>query len=156
MVPPPPQPLLTTSMIKLNTENFLPWKRQIEIVLTLRGLDIALTQDHVDRRIDMQAMLVILESLDDCIQVQAKSTAKDIVRVLQQQYADNSANNKHTLLADFFGYKKISSYNMTMHFRRMKEMRARLISLGETISEDLFQVLVIRSLPEEHKNILND
>lgn len=38
---------------------------------------------------------------------------------------------------------------MDEHIGKMKELRARLISLGETISDDLFQVVLIHSLPSE-------
>lgn len=148
----------TTNMQKLNGTNFLPWKRQVEIILTLRGLIQALTDDEVDGRTDMQATLVLLESMDDAhrIQVQAETSAKAIMGNLKRQYADTSANNKHQLLADFFGYKKIHSDTLNMHFGRLKEMRATLASLGEKMSEDLFQIALIRSLPDEFSDTLRE
>lgn len=118
-------------------------------MLELRGLLHALTDAVIERKVDMQAALVLLESMDDRhrIQVQAEATARDIMNNLQRQYADTSANNKHQLLPKFFGMQKQGSDTMPMHFGRMKELRATLVSLGETISEDLSQVAVIRSIP---------
>lgn len=80
----------TASIQKLNGKNFLPWKRQVMIVLKLRGLADAITQDGVEERTDMQATLILLETMDDVhkIQVQAELTAKAIMASLEIQYAN--------------------------------------------------------------------
>lgn len=140
----------TASIQKLNGSNFLPWKRQIEIIFTLKGLEKALSQDEVDRKLDMQAILILLGTMDDAhkIQVQAEPSAKAIMKNLELQHANTSISNKHKLISNFFKYVKPAGESLNLHIGRMKEMRATIVNLGESISEDLFQIALIHSFPE--------
>lgn len=69
------------NMTKLNVDNFLPWKRQVTIALTLRGLERAILDDDVPAMTDMGATMVLLDCMDDShkLQVQAEPTAKKIM-----------------------------------------------------------------------------
>lgn len=72
-----PSNTINTTTQKLKGDNYLPWKRQITILLKLKGLEKALEED-CPANIDMQAILIILEAMDDShrLQVQAEETAR--------------------------------------------------------------------------------
>lgn len=70
-------PVVMSTIQKLKGDNYLPWKRQITIPLKLKGLERAI-EEECPANIDMQAILIILEAMDDShrLQVQAEETAK--------------------------------------------------------------------------------
>lgn len=148
--------IATTNIQKLNGNNFLPWKRQVTILLKLRKLEKALTEDEVDEITDMQAVLILLETMDDShkIQVQAEETARAIMLSLERQYANNTVSNKFRLLSNYFKYTKSNADTVSQHIGKMKEMRAALANLKETHSDDMFQVILIQSLPDEYGDIM--
>lgn len=84
LVPTTLQVIVSTANIqKLNRNNFLPWKRQVEIILKLRNLQAAIAEDGTpDERTDMAAVLVLLGTTDEehRIQVQAEPSAKHMLR----------------------------------------------------------------------------
>ena len=128
----------------------------MKIILTLRGLESALTGDIKDARVDMQAILVLLETMDEAhrIQVQAEPTAKDIMTCLETQYENRSLANKHRLLSTFLRQQKEPTATISQHIGKMKELRAALANMKETYSEDFFQVILINSLPAEYGNLM--
>lgn len=67
-------PVVMSTIQKLKGDNYLLWKRQITILLKLKGLERAL-EEECPANIDMQ---VILEAMDDSnrLRVQAEETAK--------------------------------------------------------------------------------
>lgn len=89
----------TTNIPKLDGKKFQSWKEMIDIILRLRGLGGALTRE-VDELIDLQARLLLLETMDEShrIQVRGCAKAKDIMERLIQVYADRSASNLYRLL----------------------------------------------------------
>lgn len=88
---------VTMNIPKLNPQNFLPWKRQVIIILKLRGIHQALSM-QVDEMVDMQATMILLNAMDDAhrIHVQAEPTAMAIMKSLERQYQDSSAASKQT------------------------------------------------------------
>lgn len=99
----------------------------------------------------MKATLILLETMDDehKIQVQAEPRAIDIIRNLDLQYENATASNKHR----FFTCRKLASGAMNTHIGKVKEMKAELINLGEIISDEIHQVILINSLPEEYSDL---
>lgn len=146
----------THSIPKLNGSNFLPWKRQISIMLKLKGLQEALVNDNVNEVIDMNAVMILLSAMDDShrIEVQAESTAKAIMKSLERQYQDSSAASKHRLIRNFFNYKKEENMTINQHVAKLEEMRAALANMSEIFSDYLFQVVIINSLPSEYGDML--
>lgn len=147
--------LINTTIQKLKGDNYLPWKRQITILLKLKGLGQAL-HDGAPEEIDMQSILIVLEAMDDShrLQVQSESTAKAMLDNVERQYADRSLPSKHRLLYNFLKVGKSSSETLNEHVRKLKEMRAALTDLGEEYSEDFFQVIIILSLGGAYGDIL--
>lgn len=147
----------TNSIQKLIGQNFLPWKRQVVIVLKLKGLEDALTKEDPDEIIDMQAILILLETMDNShkLQVQSETSARKIMQSLDRQYANMSAANKHRMLSNFFRYKKALTQTLNQHIGKMKEMRASLLAMGEEISEDMLQVTILDSVTKEFPDMLS-
>lgn len=139
----------TANIQKLNGTNFTAWRREVEMVLKLRGLKKALETEDCDERIELQAMLVLLETMDHNhkMQVQTEKTAKSIMEFMVSQYEDSSAINKHRLLSKYFTYKKETSDNLHQHLSKLKEMRATLANFGWTQPDDVFHIIVINSMP---------
>lgn len=125
----------TAGITKLSGKNFLPWRRQVLMILKLRGLEKAITEETVDENTDMMAMLILLETMDEGhqIQVQAETTAKQIMDSLSRQYADESATSKGRLLVSYLTTKKSPQDTMARHLGKMKEIRAALINLGDHV-----------------------
>lgn len=146
----------TASIQKLNGKNFLPWKRQVMIVLELRKLDQAIHTDEVSKTVQGQATLVLLETMDDShkLQVSAEPTARLILKNLERQYANQSEMSQHRMLSNFFGCKKIPEENLNQHVNRLKEMRAALANLGQALTDEVFQVTLINSLPKEFGDVM--
>ena len=114
----PKEPLVgmnTTNIQKLNGANFLPWRRQVKIVLKLREIEQALEDGEVDDTADMQATLILLETMDDAhrLQVQAEVTAREIMNCLERQYDNRSMANKHRLLARKHTFVVLANQNET-------------------------------------------
>lgn len=105
---------------------------------------------------DMQAVLILLETMDDAhkIQVQAEETSRDIMKALERQYENNSISNKFRLLSNYFKYSKPPQESVSQHIGKMKEMRAALANLKEEHSDDMFQVVLLHSLPSEYSDIM--
>lgn len=151
------QPTMSTAGIqKLNGENYLPWRRQVSIVLKLRGLSSAIECEGVAEHVDLQAILILLDAMDDGhrLQVQAEATAYAIMKNLDRQYANRSLATKHRLLSNFVRHSKSPSDTLNQHVGKLKELRAALANLGERFTEDFFQVVLINSLTSEFGNIL--
>lgn len=146
----------SSSIQKLNGADILPWKRQISIILKLRGLLNAISDEDVDETKDMKAVLLLLETMDEAhkIQVQAEPTARKIMLSLEQQYASSSENNLHCLLSTYFNFKKNPADSIFQHVGKLKELRARLASLREIQSDNMFQVNLINSLREGYKDVM--
>lgn len=152
----PVNTLNAASIQKLNGKNYLPWKRQVTIILKLRGLEQAIRDEGVPEVMDLQATLLLLEAMDDShkLQVQAEPTAKAIIANLDRQYANRSHATKHRLLSEFMLCKKDPSDTLNQHVGKLKEMRAALINLGERHTEEFFQVVLINSLTAEYGNFM--
>lgn len=143
---------------KLNNQNFLPWKRRVTILLRLKGLQSTLVEDNTDEIKDMQAIMILLNLMDDAlrIQVQAEPAAKLIMASLERQYDDTSAASKHRLISEFFNFKKDPLTTINQHVSTLKEKRAVLTNMKETVSDDLFRVIIINSLPEMYGDLLKE
>lgn len=89
------------------------------------------------------------------IQVQAEETAKDIFDSLERQYANSSENSLHRLLSRYLNIKKEPTDSIHQHVGKLKELRARLATLGEIQSDNLYQVTLIRSLPNEYGELMS-
>lgn len=87
--------------------------------------------------------------------VQGERTAKDMMNVLNRQYANSSAANKLRYLRKFLQYSETDSDNIGIYAAKMKEMRAILTIIGVDISEDIFQVTFINSLPQEYGEVMD-
>lgn len=148
----------TMNISKLNTQNFPPWKRQITIILKLEALYHAIIDENVDEVTDMQATMISLNAMDDAhrIQVQAENTAKTIMSSLERQYHDTSAASKHRLISEFFTTKKDQNMIINQHVAMLKEKRASLANMKETVSDELFQVIIINSLPLDYGDVLKE
>lgn len=118
----------SAKIVKLTSDNYLNWKRQILIVLELRGLLQAIEEDDVPRNMELQAKLALLESMDSSHQslVGPEETAKGIMSHLEREYANNNAANKHKVISSFYSYKKMASDGISQHVSKMKEMRNAL------------------------------
>lgn len=147
---------LTAGIQKLNGKNFLPWLRQIKIALKIYGLYETIENDMVDTMKDMQATLILLGAMDDShkLQVQSERSAKKIVDGLARQYCSASAASKHKALSNYLTCKKSPTDTMSEHIAKVKEMRAALAEIGDTHSDDVFQVTLINSLPEEYGDFM--
>lgn len=142
---------------KLDGTNFQSWYELVGIVLELKGLSRAIKLDEgVETRVDLQARLIILESMNEShrAQVRGCSSAKQIVDRLLLIYADKSAANIYRLLHQYYRYTKRPEDSISEHIGRMDEMRGRLADLGEEQSEAVYQVTLIGSLPQEYATIM--
>ena len=72
------------------------------------------------------------------------------MNILERQYANSSAGNKHRLISSFRSYKMQQGDSLNQHFARLKAIRVTLQGLGVRQSEDFFQILLINSLPKEY------
>lgn len=150
-----PSVIQTNNIQKLNGTNFLAWKRQIEMVLELRGLSDTIICDRVDRRLDLQASLLLLETMDIEHQnfVQAESTARGMMDVLNREYADKTEANKHKMLSEYFRYQKRPEDSIIKHVTTLKTMRAALSNVNEVHSDALFQVNLLHTMPPEFDEV---
>ena len=100
----------------------------------------------------MRTVLLLLSSMDEPhrLQAEAEPTAKEIFESLERQYANKSAASKHRVISEMLRYKKNPAHNVNQYVAKLKEMRASLASLGESQSEEIFQVIVIESMPAEY------
>jgi len=57
--------VVVSGITKLNGRNFRTWKEMISILLRLRGISKAVSDDDVDEMIDLQAKLALLEAMDE-------------------------------------------------------------------------------------------
>lgn len=151
------RPMITTANLpKLDGSNFASWSDMITIHLKLRGLADATTNDVVDEIVDLQAKLVLLETMDESHrgQVRGCNTAKEMMQRLKLVYADKGAANIVRLMYEYYGLKKDPRDSVSVHIGKMDAMRRSLAEIGEEQSERLYQVHLIRSLPKEYYSIL--
>lgn len=126
-----------TTISKLNGKNFLPWKRQITIILKLKGLEKTINEDEeIDEKQDMQATLLLLGAMDEAHanQLQSEPSTKAIMDSLYRQYANRSEATLYRLLSDVINQKKKSEHNINQHIGQLEEMWPALKGIGEDIS----------------------
>lgn len=75
---------------------------------------------------------------------------------LERQYANCSAASKHRLPSNYFKTQKEPSDSLSQHVGKLKEIRASLANLGEPHSDEMFQVVLINSLPTEFGDVMRD
>lgn len=73
---------------------------------------------------------------------------------LKQIYSDETAANKYRMLLKYYRYVRTPSDGMSEHIGKMTEMRKALEEVDENQSEELFQVMLIGSLPQEYASML--
>lgn len=151
-----PQSISTAGVPKLVGTNFASWKEMVMIVLKLKGIAKAIREDNVDEIQDLQAKLVLYETMDEShrSQVRGCETAKKILERLELVYADTSAANVYRLLHNYYRYNKSPSDSMSVHLGKMDELRNQLADLGQKQSEEVYQVTLIGSLPPEYGSIM--
>lgn len=152
----PAMPAMSSKIPQLTKDNFQSWKDLIDLFMEINGLQDALVSDEVDKQIDMNARLILLQSMDESHRSQVRSckTAKAIVDRLKTVYADTSAANIYRLLSKFYSYKKLDNDTVSEHIGKFDEMRQQLADLKEKVSDQLYQVMLINSLPEAYHSIL--
>lgn len=153
------QSFMSANLPRLNGKNYMSWKEMMDLLLEVRGLKSAIEQQDgraVEVVIDLQARLLILETLDEShrAQVRGCSTAREIFARLKLIYNDTSAANVYRLLLKYYRYEKKAEDSMSEHIGRMDEMRNQLADLGEKQSEQVYQVALIGSLPSEYSSIM--
>lgn len=148
---------LSTNKIPLLTKNnYQSWRDMIELFLEIKGLKVALLSSSVDAMIDMNARLILMETMDEShrSQVRGCSSAKEMYDRLKLVYADTSAANVYRLLNKYYHYKKPDEDTVSEHIGKVDEMRRQLEDLDEKQSERLYQVMLINSLPEPYHSTL--
>lgn len=150
------QLLSTSNLPKLDGTNFASWFDLISIVLELRGIKSAIENENADTVANLQAKLILLESMDENhrAQVRGCDTAKAIIERLRLVYADKSAANIYRLLMQYYRFEKQARDSISVHVGRMDEMRNQLADLGEKQSEAVYQISRIGSLPAEYSSIM--
>lgn len=80
----------------------------------------------------------------------AGSTEHEYMRVVQIPHPMRVCY----LVSNFFTYRKKARLNINQRFAKLKEMRAALTNLGQLLSEEMFQAIVIDSLPQEYRDVM--
>ena len=126
------------------------------MVLRLRGLNKAITEDNVDEVTDIQAKLTLYESMDENhrSQVMGCTTAKAIMSRLDLIYADNSAANVYRMMLKYYRYRKDPSDSMSVHIGKMDQMRMALKDIQKDPDEEVYQITLLGSLPTEYDGML--
>lgn len=99
----------------------------------------------------MQAILVLLGTMDDShqLQVQAEPTAKKIIESPRSAVRKQYVGEQTWLLSNYFNYQRDPNDSISQHFGKLKEHRVELEQLGELQSDDMFQAVLLNSLPSE-------
>lgn len=128
----------------------------MEIVLKLKWVKKAIHDENVDEVSELQARLVLLETMDEAHrgQVRGCSTAKQIMERLDLIYADKSTANLYMLLHQYFRYTKRPEDSISVHVGKKDAMRNALKDLGQEQTEEIHQVVIIASLPAEFSSIM--
>lgn len=151
-----PQVGNTNNLPKLDGKNYQSWREIVEITLQLRGLIKAIRED-VDEVTNLQAKLVLFETMDEShrSQVRGCATAKEIMTRLALIYADKSASNLHRILTDYYRYTKDPGHTISEHIGKMDEMRNTLRELKISVEDDrIHQATIIGSLPPEYGSMM--
>ena len=130
-------PLSAANLLKLDGSNYQSWNELINIVLELKGIKEAVESDNPSQIANLQAKLIILESMNESRRAQARgcNTAKEILERLKLIYADSGASNIYRLLMQYYLYEKRSEDSISEHVGRMNEMCNQLADLGEKQSD---------------------
>jgi len=105
----------------------------------------------------MQATLLLLGTMDEAHanQLRSEPSVKAIMDSLNRQYANRSEATLYRLLSEVINQKEKPEHNINQHIGHLKEMRAALKGIGEDIPDNLFNVIIINSLPSEYGNVLD-
>lgn len=148
----------TLGLPKLNGTNFLCWQEMITLHLEIQGLSLALTHPPdgvVLAMVDRKARYIILQTMDCQHQesVMMYKTAKDSMKRLAAAYADRSESHILRLLDSYLSIRKDPDMTMNKHVALLENKRLELISPGETISDKMPRVILLRSLPLEYDSV---
>lgn len=145
-------------VIKLGTEPYVSWKKQMMNVLKSKGLEAAITEENyrLNNRVkESLAQTILYSSLDktnrlNCIDC---DTAKEIWDRLSSLHEVKTAFETQDLFIKLNNYRMTSAARAAESIAEIRYIAAKLKTLGEQISENNLMSVILRALPKSLRHI---
>ena len=135
-----------------DTYKVLELQKGTDGVETLVRKDKAVTaaEERDWKTLDLSVLKVIKLRLgkEPMIHIKRAKTAREAWKILEQVYAPKGLTNEVFLIRQMFGMRAKDSIPMEEHIRKLTEIRNQMTTAGELISEPLFAVLHLVTLPD--------
>lgn len=134
--------------------NYVIWKRHTENILeALNLLDIVKEHDDNRRYEERKARTLLTSALNEENQMKVISckTAAEIWSRLEAIYENKTSFEKLNLLGKLHSYKITSALNIATAIGEIDSIAAKLVLLGEDISEDFKISVILRALPDSFR-----
>lgn len=155
-------------------ENFSVWCFQVKLALSGNGvfdvvsgakprpvLDAGGSGDNnltttLDswKKLDMKGQQIIGMSISPHLvkHIMHLKTSKEMWDKLHAVFQQKSEMSVHMLLQKFFNYSKCSGDSMADHVAKLEDIKHRLESLGEKISDKMLMCKILMSLPRQYSH----
>ena len=150
----------------LNGTNFKTWRENVEIVLGVIDLDLALRTDKPpaitdestsDNKREMErwersnriSLMVMKRAIPEAFRDSVPDTAKGFLEDLEKRFVKNEKAETSTLLANLISMKYSEKGNIREYIMEMSHLASKLKALKLELSQDLLVHLVLISLPTQ-------
>ncbi|KAK4404382.1 hypothetical protein Sango_0806800 [Sesamum angolense] len=150
----------------LNGSNFKSWKENLEIVLGVMDLDLALREDSPPALTDKSAseqkrekkrweksncmcVMIMKKSIPEALRGTMSETltkAKDFLEYIEKRFVNNEKAEIGTLLTNLISKRYTGEGNIREYIMEMSHLASKLKALKLDLSEDLLVHLVLISL----------
>lgn len=150
---------------KFTGKNFQGWKRQVQVVLSSKGLLEALSLGYLETKPedemsaakskDEKAQAVLFTAMSPAIveEIVSCETAAAIWERLLLIYENSSDVNVERLLHEFYVYMKPNSMSMAQHIAHIDSLALQLKQVNEPQSERAIMSKMLNSLPDTYSGI---
>jgi hypothetical protein len=151
----------TTSIVKLNGKNYMPWRFQVNLMLAAADvLPVVIgteprpgAEPEAWIKKDDRAKNLIVSTLEQSqlALVYQCLSANDMWLKLKSAHDDQSEFTKQRLLNEFYNYTIPDGKLLVEAFTEIELMVASLRDMGETISESSAVAKIVAALPAKYK-----
>lgn len=140
----------------LREENYSLWRRMILDLMSIKGLSLVFNNEKDASDIDIKkAKLTILGNMEpkQALHIQHCSSPKEMILTLDAIYDDKCKANGGRLLKKFFCLQLDPKESMSVHMSKMEFLRNELKANQQPISDDIFIMQLLSTLPPAYDNM---
>ena len=148
---------LRKALITYDGSNFALWHKHLRMTLMAQDLwgytgAEAPVDDLKEQQQEMAAMTIISSSLSRHYQEETLQfeKPKQLMEHLEKKHEKKSVNARYTLGQKLRGERMESGSSLQDHLSKMHRLKTELQNAGETTEDEMFVLLILKSLPPEY------